>query len=267
MVLGFLESMEESPVTLLLIMAFFLVFANQINLALTGGTEAVNAFVETYAFELGAMTTGEYYRFLTHVFVHGGVAHLVFNSLVLLVTGKPLERRLGSGVFLLLFSASALAGASASLLFLGQGELAIGASAGIMGVMAAATLLVPTDSMLEELPVVHFFSLPIIRSLFSVVLLGLFFIFQETVLASLELYRVSEVGIGRIAHLGGLITGLGIAYLLDPREAVESIKFSAATVVLLAALFLLPPLTPYWYGALALLVLLLIYWRRKERNF
>lgn len=38
----------------------------------------------------------QWYRFITPIFLHGGVVHLLFNLLAQLMIGYPLERRIGA---------------------------------------------------------------------------------------------------------------------------------------------------------------------------
>ena len=49
------------------------------------------------------VTTGEVWRFLTSVFLHGGLGHLVYNLFALVLFGSILERLIGSKKFLIVF--------------------------------------------------------------------------------------------------------------------------------------------------------------------
>ena len=52
-------------------------------------------------------------RFLTPIsaaFLHGGIAHVVLNMLMLLLIGKMVERVLGGGLYLLLYLVGAYGG-------------------------------------------------------------------------------------------------------------------------------------------------------------
>jgi membrane associated rhomboid family serine protease len=79
---------------------------------------------------------GELFRLATANLLHGSVLHLAFNVMVLVNLGSYLVPLLGAGRFLTLLMTSALAGAAGSA-FLGQHELALGASTGIAGLIAA----------------------------------------------------------------------------------------------------------------------------------
>jgi membrane associated rhomboid family serine protease len=244
--------------TVALCIAVLAAFAYEVSVFARFGEAAGQAFVERYGFRPSAALGGEYYRFLSHIFVHGGPAHVSTNVAVLYLTGKPLERRIGSLRFTLLFLLTGVAGATASLLTLPSDGLAVGASGAAMGVAAAATFLVPTNSMLEQVPVLERFSLPVVRSLFSVTLLGSLFIFQETILTFLEFYSLISDSVGHAAHFGGIVVGGLAAFLFDPDDSWRAAKLSAAVTVLGLGVVFLEPFTRLWYGAAALLVLLLV---------
>lgn len=77
-----------------------------------------------------------YWSWLTHMFIHGDVMHLAFNSAWLLVFGTPIAVRFGPTRFLLFFAATGLAGVTA-FYALNVGLLApvVGASGAISGLM------------------------------------------------------------------------------------------------------------------------------------
>jgi membrane associated rhomboid family serine protease len=78
-------------------------------------------------------------QFITHVFVHADLTHLVINSAWFLAFASPVVRRTGSWRFLAFFLLSGIGGA---LLFLAVNRavfaLLIGASGAISGLMGAA---------------------------------------------------------------------------------------------------------------------------------
>lgn len=88
---------------------------------------------------------------LTAAFLHGGIAHVIVNMLMLLLIGKMVERVLGGGLFLALYIASAYVAAGTEWLAaylqlpmsLDMMAPAIGASGAISGVIGAYLLLFP----------------------------------------------------------------------------------------------------------------------------
>ncbi|MFP4004234.1 MAG: rhomboid family intramembrane serine protease [Alphaproteobacteria bacterium] len=85
---------------------------------------------------------------VTHVFLHGGWWHLLFNSVWLLIFGTPVAARLGTARFLTLFLLTGIAGAATHgvLSWVGDAftggprgpEILVGASGAISGLMGAA---------------------------------------------------------------------------------------------------------------------------------
>lgn len=80
---------------------------------------------------------GEYYRLVTAMFLHAGIIHIAFNMLVLHQLGTPLELKLGSAKFSVIYFVSGLGGSIASVLFNNPLTLSVGASGAIFGLMGA----------------------------------------------------------------------------------------------------------------------------------
>lgn len=145
---------------------------------------------------------------LTHMFLHAGPSHIVFNMIALLFLGSVLESRAGSATFLGIYLASGVLGAVAfALLFPLSSTPAVGASAAIFGVMGALALLFPTS-------VVYVFFLPL-----PVMLVAVLYAFA----------LISVVGTGGaghvadLAHLAGMAGGMGMAFLLKPDDAIKGL--------------------------------------------
>ena len=89
---------------------------------------------------------------LTHMFLHEGLWHIVWNMLFLFWFGRIFSNFLGERRVLPLYLAGGLAGAlayfvSANLLTYGVGSYALGASAAIMAITAAAGAIAPNYEM------------------------------------------------------------------------------------------------------------------------
>ena len=82
---------------------------------------------------------GEYYRFITAMFLHSGLMHLASNSLFLYYFGTKAERLFGAGRFFILYLLSGLCGGVFSIF--AHNVLGIGASGAIYGIMGAMLLL------------------------------------------------------------------------------------------------------------------------------
>lgn len=100
--------------------------------------------------KLGAMSTPavrdrEWWRVITHAFVHGSVPHLLFNMLATSGVGVPLERRIGSVRFLQLSLVTCIGGAAFVVLFGRANAVTVGASGMIFGWAGALLLLLSRE--------------------------------------------------------------------------------------------------------------------------
>jgi membrane associated rhomboid family serine protease len=134
------------------------------------------------------------WTFVTYVFVHAGLLHLLLNSVVLASFGPPVERRMGGGRFLayFLYCGVGAAAFAAGLDTLYPVAPFIGMSGAVMGVALAYAMLLPDRQ-------VFVFPLPVpIRATTLVVLLAAF---------DLAGALLRFDGIAHEAHLGGLLFG------------------------------------------------------------
>ena len=77
----------------------------------------------------------EIWRLITAMFLHGGVAHIIFNSVALLSFGKITELIFGKKKFLIIYFISGLFGSIAS--FISNDAVSVGASGAIFGLLGA----------------------------------------------------------------------------------------------------------------------------------
>lgn len=96
------------------------------------------------AFDLGltgqSLQNGEWWRLFTYSTVHFGLLHIGFNMLILWLVGKTFEPGTGPIRFATIYFVSVLGGAAGALIATPT-ALTGGASGGIFGVAAAATLV------------------------------------------------------------------------------------------------------------------------------
>ena len=83
---------------------------------------------------------GEVWRLISCAFLHGGVMHLAFNMIVLVVIGRLVERIIGPLRFVVLYTACAVAGSAASAVLM-DAPVSVGASGALWGVLAAEAVL------------------------------------------------------------------------------------------------------------------------------
>ena len=83
---------------------------------------------------------GEVWRFITSIFLHGSLVHLMYNLFALLFFGVLLEKLIGSKRFLILFFTS---GIVANLISVWFYPSSLGASGAIYGILGALVVLRP----------------------------------------------------------------------------------------------------------------------------
>lgn len=136
------------------------------------------------------------WQLLSYAFLHGGLAHLVFNMFGLWMFGAELEQVWGTRRFLVFYFASVLGAALAQLLVASwSGSLmpTIGASGGLFGLLLGFAVLFPNRRIVPLIP-----PIPMPAWLF-VLLYGL----VELVLG----VTGSLNGVAHFAHLGGIAGG------------------------------------------------------------
>lgn len=87
------------------------------------------------------VTSGEWQRMLTAVFLHGGWLHLLLNSIALWMAGALLELLVGRAWLVALFFIGALGGSALGLVINGPEIVSVGASGAIMGLFASAAVV------------------------------------------------------------------------------------------------------------------------------
>lgn len=154
----------------------------------------------------GDIKRGYVWELLTFQFLHAGWLHLIGNCWVLFVFGRGVESALGKPRFLTLYFLSGIVGGLFQVFagFLWPdyfGGWVVGASAGVMGVVAAFAMLFP-DQMLTML------LLPISISAKWLLVISIGF-------AALGIAFPATFGghVAHAAHLGGILTGMAFIRL------------------------------------------------------
>ncbi|WP_162914259.1 rhomboid family intramembrane serine protease [Taklimakanibacter lacteus] len=163
-----------------------------------------------------AMIEGsQYWSLITYAFLHDGWLHVLFNSVWLLIFGTPVARQFGTLRFLLIALVSTLGGALAMIaVFWGTPVIAVGASAAVSGLLAAA---IPVMFGRRGAPLTFSEFLHNRRAIiFLLVFMGL------TVLSGVQGLPgfADNARIAWEAHIGGFIAGLA-AYFLVMREGMR----------------------------------------------
>jgi membrane associated rhomboid family serine protease len=137
--------------------------------------------------------SGQWWRLFTVMVLHAGIIHWAFNSYALYAFGPMLEYALGWARFLALYVGTGFVGAAASF-GLNHTPLSVGASGAIFGLLGALLAFFWKRR--------HSGGAAPFQSLLLIMALNLFITFR---LASID----------SLAHIGGLVAGLGTMALLD----------------------------------------------------
>ena len=137
------------------------------------------------------------WTFVTYMFVHAGLLHLLGNMFMLFVFGPPVEHRLGGRAFILYYLYCGIGAAVLSLVLSGFMATAnvpiVGASGAVLGVGVAFAMLWP-DSELFVFPL----PFPVKARTFILFLVGLDVLFSLV---------TPKDGIAHLAHIGGAAFG------------------------------------------------------------
>ncbi len=158
----------------------------------------IPAFPSAWLFEtlMGVnlyIVQGEYWRLVTPIFIHSGLAHVLFNSFSLVLFGPALERMLGKSRFILLYLATGILANVATLLLKPLTYTHVGSSGAIFGLFGVylAIVLLRKDLMSRENTQV----------ILTIAIIGVLMTFLQP-------------NINVTAHLFGLISGFVLGSML-----------------------------------------------------
>ncbi|NRD80753.1 rhomboid family intramembrane serine protease [Bacillus sp. BRMEA1] len=154
---------------------------------------------------------GEWWRFITPIFLHIGFLHLVMNTLALYYLGVTVERIFGNIRFPFIYLFAGFTGVLASFLF--SNSLSVGASGAIYGCFGALLYFGAT------FPKLFFRTMG--TNLFVVLGINLIFSF-------------SAAGIDSAGHIGGLVGGFlaaGIIHFPKKRKLLYQLFFLIVSIV------------------------------------
>lgn len=133
---------------------------------------------------------GQYYRLITSMFMHADIIHLAFNMYALYTLGPQVERYYGSKRFIFIYFLSGIMGNIFSSLFLMSGEISLGASTALFGLLGSISYF----TYYYRATIQNFLNSPILPTLIVNLIISL-----------------SVTNIGLMGHVGGFIGGLLIA--------------------------------------------------------
>ena len=159
--------------------------------------------------EIG-VAEGEWWRLVTGAFMHGGLIHLVFNMFLAWMLGHQLERMHGPGRFVGIYTASLAAG-SLGVMLIAPLALTVGASGAVFGLMGATLVhqlrrgINPWSSGVGSLVVINL------------------------------IFTVSRPGISIGGHVGGLLGGAMVAWLVDEADRRRVPRTAGTAITILFA--------------------------------
>ena len=154
---------------------------------------------------------------LTSMFLHGSWIHLLGNMLYLWIVGDNVEEVLGSIRYLLVYLACGLMGSLLQIAANPMSEIpTLGASGAIAGIMGAYVLWFPHN----EMRVLVF---RIIAVMPAWIVIGGWIALQIWMGAGAFRNGANEGGVAYLAHVGGALTGLFVAWLFadDARYVMQ----------------------------------------------
>lgn len=157
---------------------------------------------------------GELYRLFTGMFLHLDETHILFNGLALYWIGTHTEMLYGYWRYALIYIGGGLMGSVLSLVFDVGG---LGASGAVFAVWGAeAVYLLRNRKLYGQLADER------LRS--SLIIMGLNFAMGFFINTFNQATGNSNVRIGNLAHFGGLVGGVWLAYVLTPIYRARWIK-------------------------------------------
>jgi membrane associated rhomboid family serine protease len=151
----------------------------------------------------------------TSMFMHVGWGHLIGNMVYLWIFGDNVEDSYGKVKYIVFYLVCGLAATFTQLFFTSTSDVPnLGASGAIAGVLGAYFFLYP-QSQVSVLVGSRIAQMP------ALIVIGLWFVLQFVsgmgTLASTE----DTGGVAYMAHIGGFVAGLAIAYLFTASEKAK----------------------------------------------
>jgi membrane associated rhomboid family serine protease len=178
---------------------------NAINIQDKDNDALSNVLIAYGAKENNLIIQGQYWRFVTPIFLHANLLHIALNMLNLVVLGVFLERLVGHTRFLLIYLVTGIISIIASFYFMPQ-EISVGASGAIFGLVGAYSIFV-----LMHRRAFRNGGIPVLLWLIVVIVGNLsigFFV----------------PNVDNYAHLGGLLSGCLLGWWFTPLYTLSADK-------------------------------------------
>ncbi|TFK57033.1 rhomboid-domain-containing protein, partial [Heliocybe sulcata] len=161
-------------------------------------------------------TPNQWFRFITPIFLHAGIIHILLNMLAQMTASAQIEREMGSGSFLILYMAAGIFGNVLGANFALVGAPSTGASGAIMGTIAVSFIDLFAHWKYHYRPV------------------------RRLVAMLVELVITVAIGyipyVDNFAHLGGLLIGFLLGMTFYPIISTTTKHRSIAWALRIAAI-------------------------------
>jgi rhomboid protease GluP len=190
-------------VTIVLIVINVVVF---LGMELTGSTEDT-----IFLYNHGAMywpsvfENGEWYRLITHMFVHSGPEHLLNNMFMLGILGYQIEREYGTIKYLITYMICGAGGAMLSAFVemrMNEAPVSVGASGAVFGIFGVMLVMIFKNKRID----------------------GQATALRLVILLVLMVFGNMEEGVDWMAHLGGALMGVMLAFILYRTKKKNNIE-------------------------------------------
>lgn len=173
-----------------------------INVVIFLGMEMAGSTEDTmFLYDHGAMywpgvfENGEWYRLITHMFIHSGPEHLLNNMFMLGILGYQMEREYGAVKYLITYMISGVGGAVVSAFVemqMNEAPVSIGASGAVFGIFGVLLVIIFKNRRIG----------------------GQSTAIRLIILFVLMVFGNMEEGVDWMAHLGGALIGVILAFIL-----------------------------------------------------
>jgi membrane associated rhomboid family serine protease len=174
---------------------------------------AINGFSDLFILDPSQLITRPYMIF-TSMFLHGSINHIFWNMYGLMMFGPLLEQKIGSKRFLFIYLLSGVLASIGhvvlSIFIFGNALPALGASGAIMGMLGVLIILMP------DLKLLFMFFIPMSLRTAGIV---------WAILDILGVIGIGKSGIGNLAHLTGMVSGLLYGFYLKKKKSKFNKKF------------------------------------------
>lgn len=138
----------------------------------------------------------QYWRFVTPIFLHGGLIHMISNSYFLFICGELVEKYIGKTKFVIFYLVTGIVGNIVSFFTIDPRVASLGASGACLGIGGVLVYM----WLNKQSNFLKYYSG--ITSLIIMIVINIFYGFTTT-------------GIDNGAHVGGFISGFVLAFIVD----------------------------------------------------